>query len=68
MRQIGSRVKITAGMAEFVGQIGTIIDNTERDGHARMYRVRLDTPVSIPGVGEVDNDLWQGSGLKAVRS
>jgi hypothetical protein len=32
-----------------------------------MYRVRLHEPVEVPGVGEVTDDLWQGTALKAVR-
>lgn len=68
MRQIGTRVKIASGMTEFVGRHGIIIDNTERDGSAIMYRVELDAPVTIPGVGEVQDDLWSGSHLKSERT
>jgi hypothetical protein len=32
-----------------------------------MYRVRLNEPVMIEGVGEVTDDLWEGPALKAVR-
>lgn len=60
---IGKRVKIKSGMREFIGQTGTIVDNTEKDGSRTMYRVRLDRAVEIPGVGRVDNDLWEGSTL-----
>jgi hypothetical protein len=49
-------------MSEFVGQIGQILDI--EDG---MYRVYLETPVFVPGVGEVTNDLWEGSLLHTIR-
>lgn len=66
-RPIGQKVKITAGMTEFIGKIGTVIENTEKDGSTTMYRVRLDEPVNIPGVGRVEDDLWSGAGLKTIR-
>ena len=60
-RPYGQRVKITGGMKEFVGQTGTI---QTKDG--RQYRVKLDTPVEIPGVGKVKDDLWGSNLLKTV--
>jgi len=62
----GPNVKILAGMSEFIGKTGTIIDS-EKDGRVTMYRVRLDTPVDIPGVGLVRDDLWAGEYLRRVR-
>ncbi len=67
VKQIGQRVKILGGMSEFVGRLGTIIDYSERDGRVTMYRVRLDTPVIIPSVGEVEDDLWVGSFLRSIK-
>lgn len=64
--RMGKRVKITGGMPQFVGQTGTIVGQ-ETDGRNKMYRVRLDNPVDIPGVGVVKDDLWQGQYLKPVR-
>jgi hypothetical protein len=66
-KSIGSRVTIKSGMREFIGQVGTIIDNTERDGRVPMYRVRFDNPVKVAGVGEVRDDLWAGSHLSRSR-
>jgi hypothetical protein len=60
------RVKIKSGMQEFVGKTGTVVGE-EMDGRTRMYRVRLDEPVEIPGVGMVEDDLWAGSFLKTIR-
>jgi hypothetical protein len=62
----GQRVKIKAGMPEFVGQTGTVV-GTEFDGRTKMYRVRLDQPVNVPGVGMVEDDLWAGQYLKPLR-
>ncbi len=59
----GQRVRITGGMAEFVGKTGTVMFK-----EGGLYRVRLDEPVMIPGVGEVHDDLWESRLLKAVRS
>jgi len=65
--RVGKRVKILGGMPEFVGRTGTII-GTEKLGRNEpiYYRVRMDTPVDIPGVGLVRDDLWQGNLLKTV--
>jgi hypothetical protein len=52
-------------MAEFRGRLGTIIG--EEGTRPRMYRVRLREPVEVPGVGMVEDDLWQGAALKAIR-
>lgn len=67
-RPIGQRVKITRGPDEFIGQRGTIIDNREMDGLNVMYRVRLDTPVIVEGVGLVEDDIWQGAGLRCLEA
>jgi hypothetical protein len=61
----GRTVRITASMAEFVGVRGTIIDR-EQD-RPPMYRIRLDRPVMVPGVGEVRDDLWERGGFKLLR-
>jgi hypothetical protein len=68
MNRIGKRVRILGGMQEFIGKTGTIID-AEKMGRNEpiYYRVRLDTPVEIPGVGRVRDDLWQGHLLKTIR-
>jgi hypothetical protein len=68
MKKIGQRVVIMAGMREFVGATGEIIDNSERDGSTIMYRVRFFKPVTVPGVGEVRDDLWSGAFLRNVRT
>lgn len=66
MRKIGQRVCVIAGMSEFVGQTGTIVDH-EKSGNVTLYRVALDTPVHVPGVGDVADDLWSGPSLRNVR-
>lgn len=66
MKKLGQRVKITGGMDEFVGQVGAIID-FEKDGRMTMYRVQLDTPVNVNGIGKVADDLWAGAYLRNVR-
>jgi hypothetical protein len=66
--RIGQRVRILGGLREFVGQIGTIVDAEKPSRHEpTYYRVRLDTPVEIPLVGRVGDDLWQGHLLKTIR-
>jgi len=68
MNRIGKRVRILGGMQEFVGKTGTIIAAEKLGKHEPMYyRVRLDTPVEIPLVGLVRDDLWQGHMLKTIR-
>lgn len=66
-KQIGQRVKILGGMTEFVGKTGTISQNHEKDGRTTMYRVRLDEPVDVPGVGQVKDDIWAGEWLRNIR-
>ena len=56
------RVKIMGGMAEFVGKTGM----AEREGS--FWRVELDHPVEIPGIGIVTDDIWKGYYLKTLRS
>lgn len=61
-RRIGRRVKILGGMQEFIGLTGTI-ENKE----GNLYRVELDEPVMIAGVGMVRDDLWEGRYLRTIR-
>lgn len=63
-KRIGQQVRILGGMAEFVGELGEIVDY-EGDG---MYRVELSRPVFIEGIGEVHDDLWNGPMLRTVRT
>lgn len=65
-KQYGQRVKILGGMTEFVGKTGEIV-GSEKDGSTTLYRVRLDQPVDVPGVGQVEDDLWAGSFLRNIR-
>ena len=55
------QVKILGGMKEFVGKTG------EAQKEGRMWRVYLDTPVTIPGIGTVRDDLWEGRFLRTIR-
>jgi hypothetical protein len=50
------------------GQTGTVID-AEAQGRGRptLFRVRLDEPVNVAGVGLVEDDLWQRAGLRTLR-
>lgn len=64
---IGTEVKITSGMKEFVDKVGTIIDNTESDGKRTMYRVRFEQPVEVGQAGMVRDDLWESSHFRVVR-
>jgi hypothetical protein len=57
----GDRVKILGGMKEFIGKTGTV---SGKEGG--MWRVRLDEPVNIPGVGSVTSDLWEGRFLRKI--
>jgi hypothetical protein len=57
----GQRVKITGGMKEFVGKMGLITHKEDK-----LYRVKLDEPVEIPGVGEVYDDLWETQYLTQI--
>jgi hypothetical protein len=71
----GDRVQIRAPKAtphpltgldkEFEGSYGAVVD-MER-GIPTMYRVKLDRPVFIAGVGMVRDDLWHSSYLKKER-
>jgi hypothetical protein len=58
------RVKILGGMKEFVGRTGTIM----WEESAGFYRVKLDAPVEIDGIGVVADDLWEGALLRRLRS
>lgn len=58
----GRSVRILSGLDEFVGKTGTVIDKEDR-----MYRIRLDTPVRVEGVGVVRDDLWERNGFKLLR-
>ena len=60
--RIKSKVTIIGGNHEFVGQTGTIICKEGPE-----YRVRLDCPIEIPGVGLVTDDLWDGNLLRTQR-
>jgi hypothetical protein len=64
--KLGQRVRITRGMPEFVGMTGTIT-GMEMDGRNKMWRVKLDRPVDVPGVGPVTDDLWTSEFLKPLR-
>ena len=55
-------VKILGGMAEFIGQTGVIVDK-----EGKLYRVKLNTPVEMPNVGTVTDDLWEPALLKVIR-
>lgn len=50
----------------FEKRTGVVIAE-EMDGRTRMYRVRLDEPVEIGGVGTVYDDLWSGKYLRRRR-
>jgi hypothetical protein len=67
--KIGQRVTILGGMSEFVGKTGEIVD-TENYGGGKSqtyYRVCLDEPVLVPGVGRVTDDLWQKEFLRSAK-
>ena len=55
-------------MKEFVGKVGRIQMRESGSGASALYRVVLDQPVSIPGVGAVRDDLWESRFLKTVRA
>lgn len=59
----GERVEIRGGMKVFIGRTGTII----REESAGFYRVRLDEPVEIDGIGLVAEDAWEGGLLRKLR-
>jgi hypothetical protein len=60
-RRCGQHVEILGGMAEFIGKTGRI-----RHKEGGLYRVRLDAPVMVEGVGEVHDDLWESAALKTL--
>ena len=64
--KVGDRVEVLGGMKEFVGQLGVVVDDSDRDGRTRMFRVELDESVFIPNVGLVDDDLWSGEFLRRL--
>lgn len=53
-------------MPEFAGKTGCVL-HTEMCGRDRYYRIRLDEPVNIDGVGRVTDDLWTAGFFKKVR-
>lgn len=55
------RVKILGGMREFVGRTG------EAHKEGKLWRVYLDAPVDVAGVGSVTDDLWEGHLLRTIR-
>ena len=61
----GQRVEILGGMAQFVGKTGVIL---WEEGGSGLYRVRLDEPIEIDGIGVVGDDLWEGALLRKLRS
>lgn len=61
------RIKSKGGMRQFWGSTGTVIGE-ERDGRTRMYRISLDEPVFVEGVGVVRDDLWAGEYLTKIRT
>jgi len=70
----GDRVKIvykrdwdrTHGLGQyFHNKTGTII-SIEKDGRTNMFRVRLDSPVMLPVVGKVTDDLWAAEYLRKI--
>jgi hypothetical protein len=62
--RVGQRVKIKpeGGMKEFHHKTGTII--SKENG---QYRVKLDDPVHIPGIGHVKDDLWDSKLLRKIK-
>jgi hypothetical protein len=61
MKRIGQRVRILGGLLEFIGKTGEIVG---KEGN--LYRVYLDEPVDVAGIGCVRDDLWEGSALKTL--
>jgi len=63
----GQHVEILGGMSEFVGKTGEVVDVENYGGSGGSYfRVLLDEPVYVEGVGEVTDDLWQDQWLRRV--
>jgi hypothetical protein len=61
-QQRTGRVRITGGMREFVGRTGRIV---RLEDHG-LYRVQLDEPVKVEGVGTVHDDLWESQYLERI--
>lgn len=64
----GDRVAIKdvpGQMPEFVGKTGRVV-GTEKYGEL-FYRVQLDTPVYIEGVGRVGDDIWTARFMRRIR-
>lgn len=67
--QHGDRVRIhyknprTDIEKAFQGKVGSI-SGEERDGRTRMFRVKFNPPVQVPGVEPVTSDLWAAEFLK----
>jgi hypothetical protein len=61
MKRIGQRVRILGGLLEFIGKTGEIVG---KEGN--LYRVYLDEPVDVAGIGRVRDDLWERSALKTL--
>ena len=63
-RPNGQTVKIKdgGGMKEFHGKTGYIIGK-----EGKQYRVKLHSPVHVPGVGKVHDDLWDGNMLRTMK-
>jgi len=61
MKRIGQRVRILGGLVEFVGKTGEIV---AKEGD--LYRVYVDEPVDVAGIGRIRDDLWEGSALKTL--
>lgn len=52
-------------MKEFAGKTGRVV-HKEKLGRERYYRIRMDKPVDIPGIGRVTDDLWTSKFLRKV--
>ncbi len=61
MKRIGQRVRILGGLVEFVGKTGEIV---AKEGD--LYRVYVDEPVDVAGIGRIRDDLWEGSALETL--
>lgn len=55
-------VRILDGIAPLIGKTGVI---TDKEG--KLYRVTLDEPVEVDGVGTVTDELWEPAKLKVIR-
>jgi hypothetical protein len=74
---IGRSVMIFGGMQEFAGRTGTILDVERHEAVSARgptvagpayYRIRLDHPVEIPGVGLVEEDIWNRAGFRLINA